>query len=254
MKSTQRRMIAVAVVVSGFAVGMAGLLNYFKYRSTANRIVTERLVVTGRAVETSVQSALELGIQFADISTLPAILDRERTTDDLILGIDIFDSAGKMLYSTDSLRSARPVPRDWLAAANKAHGEDWQVQDDVESAAGTSLKTPYGATLGYIALRYSSDRVLDADHAVARSVALTTLGVFLVSSLLSSLALLGAMRRLTRDLAQAEAALRSGDVASASAAANGPFGPALRRFIQTTHQAEREIVELGSRLQRGATP
>ena len=30
MMSTKRRMIAVAVLVCGFAVGMAGLLDYFK--------------------------------------------------------------------------------------------------------------------------------------------------------------------------------------------------------------------------------
>ena len=34
-------MIVVAVMVCAFAVGMAGLLNYFKYRSTVHRIVTD---------------------------------------------------------------------------------------------------------------------------------------------------------------------------------------------------------------------
>src|SRR5688572_23822171 len=104
MESTKRNLVAVAVVVSGFAVGMAGLLNYFKYRSTANRLVTERLVVTGKAVENSIQNALELGLQFSDMTTLPTTLDRERATDDLIQGIDVFDTDGKLLYSTDRLR------------------------------------------------------------------------------------------------------------------------------------------------------
>ncbi|MCC6250774.1 MAG: hypothetical protein IT499_23835, partial [Rubrivivax sp.] len=74
MDATKSRMIGVAVVVCGFAVGMAGLLNYFKYRATANRLVTERLVVTGRSVENSIQSSLALGLQFSDIGTLPGIL------------------------------------------------------------------------------------------------------------------------------------------------------------------------------------
>ena len=51
MISTHRRMIAVALLVCGFAVGMAGLLNYFKYRSTELRLVNERLLVTGRSIE-----------------------------------------------------------------------------------------------------------------------------------------------------------------------------------------------------------
>ncbi|OYU68434.1 MAG: hypothetical protein CFE45_42795, partial [Burkholderiales bacterium PBB5] len=82
-------MIGVAVVVCGFAVGMAGMLNYFKYRSTATNIVKERLLVTGRSIDGSIQSSLALGLQFADIGTLPGTMQRERATDDLILSIDI---------------------------------------------------------------------------------------------------------------------------------------------------------------------
>ena len=117
MQSTRRRLIVVAVMVCGFAVGMAGLLNYFKYRAAADRILTDRLVVTGRLVENSIHSSLMLGLQFAEIGTLPGMLDRERATDDLILGIDVFDTEGHVLYSTDRLRATRPVPPAWIAAA-----------------------------------------------------------------------------------------------------------------------------------------
>jgi hypothetical protein len=70
--STQRRMIAVAVAVCAFAIGMAGLLNYFKYRATASRIIEQRLTFTGKSIENSIQSSLALGLQFADLTTLPA--------------------------------------------------------------------------------------------------------------------------------------------------------------------------------------
>jgi hypothetical protein len=247
-------MIAVAVVVCGFAVGMAGLLNYFKYRSTANRLVAERLVVTGKSVEINIQSSLALGLQFSDIGTLPGTLERERATDTLIVGIDIFDTDGKVLYSTDRLRAARPMPAAWLAAARKAaKDEDWFADDEVESAAGIVVENNFGLTIGYLAVRYSSDRVREAANAVGRELALSTLGVFLVSSLLSSLAVLAVMKQLARDVLGVEAALRSGDAARAHVtAANGPFGAALQSFVQTTHAAEREIADLRARMQRGA--
>ena len=249
--STKRQMIAVAAVACGFAVGMAGLLNYFKYRSTSNRIVTERLVVTGRSVETVVQLALDLGLQFSEISTLPATLERERTTDDLITGIDIFDNDGKLLYSTETQRSSGPVPATWLAAAAAAHGKAWMVEGDVESAAGMSLKTTFGVTLAHLALRYSGDSLRATDREVAREIALNALTVFLSSSLLSSLALLAVMRRLRLDMNNAEAALRSGNAVHG---AGGPFGGALVRFIRSTHDVEREIVDLSARAEHGAKP
>ena len=255
MDSTRSRMVAVAVVVCGFAVGMAGLLNYFKYRSTANRLVTERLVVTGKAVENSIQNALELGLQFSDIATLPGTLERERATDELIEGIEVFDTDGKMLYSTDRLRSTRPIPSAWLVAARKAGNENWFVDDEQQAAAGIAVKNNFGLPIGYLALRYSGDRVRDAAYTVARDVALTTLLMFVVSAALSSLALLTVMKRLTLDVNAVEQSLRSGEYTPGSSrSANGPFGQAMRRFVQTTREVESRIAELRSRMQRGANP
>ncbi|MBL8345828.1 MAG: hypothetical protein JNN03_10335 [Rubrivivax sp.] len=250
MDSTKSRMIGVAVVVCGFAVGMAGLLNYFKYRSTSNRLVTERLVVTGRSVENSIQSSLALGLQFSDIGTLPGILDREQATDSLIQGIDIFDTEGKLLYSTDRLRASRPVPSAWLAAARKASNKDWLVDDGAEAATGISVQNNFGLTIGYLALRFSGERVRDETHAVGRQIALSSLLVFLAAAGLSSVALLSVMRRLGSDVGRVEAALRAGDSARATAiASRGPFGPALLRFLKTTRLAEAEVARLRSQLQ-----
>ena len=255
MESTKRNLVAVAVVVSGFAVGMAGLLNYFKYRSTANRLVTERLVVTGKAVENTIQNALELGLQFSDMTTLPTTLDRERATDDLIQGIDVFDPDGNLLYSTDRLRASRPVPAAWLAAARKAGNDNWFVDDDTDAAAGISLKNNFNLTIGYLALRFSADAVRADAMDVAKELALAAVGMFVLSAALSSLALLGVMRRLNTDVAAAEQALRAGDSArAATLASRGPFGPALRRFVETTRAAETDIAELRGRLQRGVQP
>lgn len=253
MHAMKRRMTLVAVIVCGFAVGMAGLLNYFKYRSTANRIVTERLVVTGRSVETVIQLALDLGLQFSDISTLPATLEREQTTDDLIQGIDIFDNAGKLIYSSDKARAGRDVPREWLEAIRSSHGGDWMAEGDTESAAGTALKNSFGVTLAHLSLRYASNRVRDANGAVARELAVNTLLVFVVSSALAALALIAVMRRLSRDLAAAEAALTASDAThDAAMAARGPFGKVIGRFVRSTREVEREIAALDAGLQQGA--
>jgi len=245
-------LIVVAVMVCGFAVGMAGLLNYFKYRAAADRILTDRLVVTGRLVENSIQSSLALGLQFAEISTLPGMLDRERATDDLILGIDIFDTEGRMLYSTDRLRATRPVPPAWIAAAAAAGDADWRAEDAHEAAAGISLKNNFDLRIGYLALRYSLDRVREAANNVAAELAVLALAIFAGAATLSSLALLWVMHRLGRSLEAVEQGLGQGEAARASARAlRGPFGPVLRRFIETTRRAEAQIADLRTALERG---
>jgi hypothetical protein len=251
MESTKRRMVLVAVLVCGFAVGMAGLLNYFKYRSTAAHLVQERLVVTGQVIENSIQSSLALGLQFSDIGTLPGTLDRERATDDLIQGIDIFDTDGQVLYSTDKLRAARPAPQAWTAAIKRVGEANWFVSDGSESAAGISIQNNFGLTIGYLALRYSDERLNNTVHAVGRELALSAFVVFALASLLASLALLAVMGRLDDDVRTLEAALRAVDTPRGASAPRGPFKAAMQGFLDTVRAAEAQITELRGQLARG---
>jgi len=252
MKTTKPQMILVAVLVCMFAVGMAGFLNYFKYRSNAERILKERLVVTGNSIETNIQASMALGLQFSDLGTLPGTLERERATDDIILSIEVFDPEGNPLYSTDRLRASRGVPAAWLTAARQSNGGDWFVKDGSESAAGTAVTNNFGLLIGHVALRFSEEQVNASHRAVARELALTTLAVFVVASALASLALLAVMKRLSNELDAVEAVLRSGDPVRPSAVVrNGPFGAALRQFFERVRGAESEIALLRRDLERG---
>lgn len=252
MDSTQRRMIAVALAVCGFAIGMAGLLNYFKYRATASRIIEQRLTYTGKSIENSIRSSLSLGLQFADLTTLPDLLQRERASDDLIMGIDVFDTDGRPLYSTDPRRLAQPAPGAWLAAARKATERDWTVRAEEDSAVGVVLQNNFGLTIGHVALRYSDQRVRQAAQVVARDLALNSVSVFVAAAALASMALLAVMRRLGRDMQTVEDALR-GDAASAEAAAHrGPFQQALQQFTHTVRGAEAELAATRALLQTEA--
>ncbi len=255
MNSTRPQMIMVAVLVCLFAVGMAGLLNFFKYRSNAERIIKERLVVTGTSIENSIQSSLALGMQFSDLGTLPGTLERERASDGLILGIEVFDLEGKPLYSTDRLRAARNVPAAWLDAARQAGSNDWFVKRGTESAAGIAIQNSFGLVIGYLAMRYSDEQVKASTSAVARELALTTFGVFVAAALLASLALVAMMGRVARDFDAVEAAVRSGDpTRSSETLRKGPFGRALRRFFDSVRGAEAEIALLRGQLERGTPP
>lgn len=255
MTSTKSRMIVVAVLVCGFAVGMAALLNYFKYRSTAHHLVRERLVVTGKAIENSIQASLSLGLQFSDIGTLPGTLERERATDDLIQGIDIFDTEGHQLYSTDRLRAQRPAPAHWMAAIKKAGTADWFVSDGRDSAAGISVQNNFGLTVGFLALRYSEERVNDTVNAVAGEIALAAFGTFVASSLLAAMALVTIMGRLEKDVLALESALHGVDSpaspGTAVRTAGGPFKAVFQRFVDTVTRAETQINELRAQISRG---
>jgi hypothetical protein len=253
MESTRVRMILVAVLVCFFAVGMAGLLNYYKYRSTADRIVKERLLVIGNSIEGSIQSSLALGLHLSDIGTLPETMERERATDDLILGIEVFDIDAKPMYGTDRLRATRNMPEAWLAAAQRSGDQGWYVENAGDSAAGLVIKNNFGLKIGYLAVRFSDIKLRQTHDGVARELALGALGIFVLASALASAALLAVMRRLGQDIANVEAVLRSVDPSRLPDAVKaGPFGRALRRFFETVRQTESQLVAVRANLERGS--
>lgn len=253
MDSTKRRMVLIAAMVCFFAVGMAGLLNFFKYRSTAEGIVMERLLVIGHTVENSIQQSLALGLQFSALDTLPATMEREKANDDLILSVEVFDIEGHPLYATDRRRAAREMPASWLVRAHRAGKADWSVRDGADSAAGVALENNFGLVVGYLAVRYDSARVRQAEVAVAWELAWVALGVYAVAATLASLALIAVMNRLSRQVLAIETALPSlGSRPLPDEVKKGPFGPALVRFFAKVHAAEAQIGAVRGHLAPGA--
>jgi len=256
MNKVRSQMIMVAVLVCLFAVGMAGLLNFFKYRSTSDRLIKDRLVVTGTGIENSIRSSLALGMQFSDLGTLPETLERERATDELIRTVEIFDTDGKSLYSTDRLRAVRGVRPEWLAEAKDAGGEQWMVKNGPNSAVGVPIKNNFGLVIGHVALRFDDAQLRASTMAVARELALISLVVFVVAAVLSSLALIAVMNRMAKDLELVEQSLtRGAEGAQASAPAiRGPFAKPLLRFFDSARSAESQIAALRARLGQGGRP
>jgi hypothetical protein len=245
-------MIAVAVLACLFAVGMAALLNYFKYRSTADRIVSGRLIVLGKHIENSIQASVALGIAFDDLGTLTGLMKREQTADGLIAEINVFDVDGKPLYSTDQMRMAQQaVPPGWLSAARRARDGEWSVEDGADSAVGMSIKNSFGLTLGYLALRYSRDKIDRAAHLVGTRLATSAMLVFGAAALFASIALMLAMRPLQRDISMIEGVLTASEnLYSEAAIERSPFGPPLIEFMDNVREAEMELAAIGAQLGR----
>ena len=206
MGTIRIRFILVALVVSFFAVGMAAFLNYFKYKSTIGGIVKSRVLVVGHGIESSVQTSLQLGMQFAELSQLPQLLQRERSSDRLIRGIDVFDSAGQVIYSTERARIGLKVPPSWLGAAERAKRTEWSAEEPTEFVAGISVKNAFDLTVGYLALRYSRGEVERAAAAAGREILLSALAAFAGIVIIAPLALIIVIRRFERDLRSLEAA------------------------------------------------
>ena len=254
MGTIRVRFITVALVVSLFAVGMAAFLNYFKYKSTISGIVKSRVLVIGRNIENSVQASLSVGMQFMEIGTMNALLSREKASDRLIRGIDVFDHTGQVLYSTDRGRVGERVLVSWTDAAARAKTTEWALEGSDEYVAGISLKNNFDLTVGYLALRYSSDEVQRAARVAGREILLAAILSFIGIALIAPLALIVVIRRFERDLRTLEiAASHLEDRTDQPIPAGGAFDTAIGNLRSSLNDANVALDDLRVKLD-AATP
>ena len=245
MKSTRARFVMVALMVCTFAIGMATFLNYFKYKATVGETVKSRVLVVTNPIETSVQASLALGLNFAELGILNGLLARQKASDSLIIGIDVFDTAGKLLYSTDAVRVGQTAPAGWLDATRLLNKKDeWSVEETSQLVTGTALKNNFDLTVGFLAVRYSRAYVDSATGRVAKELLMTALPVLAIVALLAPLALMLIMRRFDRDMAAVQAALES------DAPAEGPFGESVAQMKANLQEAEQGLNSAQAELAR----
>ncbi|HUP31131.1 MAG TPA: hypothetical protein VM122_13215 [Usitatibacter sp.] len=249
MGTIRFRFIMVALVVSFFAVGMAAFLNYFKYKSTISNIVKSRVLVVGRGIENSVQASLQLGMQFSELAQLPQLMQREKSSDRLVRGIDVFDTSGQVLYSTDRARLGSKVPTPWTAAAQRSKSTEWSTDETDEFVAGISLKNAFDLTVGYLALRYSRDEVESAAAKAGREIALAAILSFLGIAIVAPLALIVVIRRFERDLRTLEAAASHlEDRAQPAPATGSAFDSAIGHLRASLRDANKALDDLRAKL------
>jgi hypothetical protein len=199
MTTTRARFVCVALLVCLFAIGMATFLNYFKYKATAGEIVKSRILVVANAIEGSIQASLALGLTFGELGMLPSLLEREKISDELILGIDIFDPQGKQLYSTEPEQVGQAAPASWLKAATGAKSE-WYVEEPSQFVTGIAIKNNFNLTVGYMGVRYSRAYVDSAMARVGKRLLSTALPVLGALALIAPLALIFVVRRFEQDM------------------------------------------------------
>ena len=253
MGTIRVRFILVALAVSFFAVGMSAFLNYFKYKSTIGNIVKSRVLVVGRNIENSVQASLAIGMQFAELAQLPQVMSREKSSDRLVRGIDVFDTSGQVIYSTDRTRVGQKVPGPWIGAAERSKTTEWASDEGEDYVAGISLKNAFDLTVGYLALRYSREEVERAASVAGREILLAALGSFFGIAIVAPLALIVVIRRFERDLRTLEAAATHlEDRVEPAVPTGSAFDSAIGHLRASLRDANRSLDDLRAKLDSAA--
>lgn len=146
-----RLSLALALVLA-FAFGLIGFLAYEKQRKAYGALVHARVSVLTLDLGAAADAGVNLGLPLSAMGNLQALFQRAAAEDAAIRSIDAFDSAGRIVHSSDPARIGALAPPAWPAAAN---GERrWRVDEADAFVSGVSLRNSFDAVEGAIAVRY----------------------------------------------------------------------------------------------------
>jgi hypothetical protein len=212
-----RRLLPLAVLILGFAIGMASLLNSFKFESTLERLQRSRLAAVSSDVADAARSSIAFGLALDQMPALAELVHRLQHADPLILGIDVFGEDGVVIYSSDAQRRGSAVPAGWLLAARRPGGRDFFARESSYFAVVSPIRNSFDVVLGAVAVRYDR-KPLDGSVAKMQKRLLWYAGVaFALSVLLAFVALTSLFARLRKELERidaGEAGRRAGEAAA----------------------------------------
>lgn len=176
---------SAGVILSVLVIFLA--LSSVQFSRVHSSLVGERLVILADRTSSPFRAAIKLGLPIANVRNAEGLLERARQTDDTISAIYLFDSAGQIVGQT---RGEGGVGLAVAALrAQMADRPDWHGRIDRGFVAGVNIPDAGGRTAGGIAILYPLSGNATRVWAMAAELAVSALGIFIVSTVLAGLLL-----------------------------------------------------------------
>lgn len=159
------RITLVLTVILAVGVAATTLLSVYKFESALASLQNSRMTFIVSDARNQIQTRMDLGLSLADLEGMDALLQRYVAEDPQILSIEVFNTEGTVLFTTDSSQVGDLVTEEWVQSWEDSVNEGiWQRLDRDASVVGVPLRNNLGQDVGSIALR-SSREFLDASVA-----------------------------------------------------------------------------------------
>ena len=198
------RITLALVVILAAGVAMMTLLSAHMFERTLSDFVNSRFEFELNDIRQRLESQVDLGIELADIQSVPGELEEYLLADAQILSIEVFDETGTVLFSTDPSFVGDLVTEEWVTAWRTSHGRDvWSSLERDARVVGVPVRDNLGRNVGSLALRYSRDffdnSVTEQSTRLLLIGAIVVLGMTLLS-VAGAMFLLRGVRGELRDL------------------------------------------------------
>ncbi len=144
--------ILCLALLAALAAAGAGWLRYLEERGAQLR--ESRFQFSLNSVKSTLESGLQLGLALPDLPNAQAPIEDVRVQEPGILSIDVFDTQGRILFTTDRNGIGAHLPAAWRAPC-LAPGAGWRARDDDGYLRCIALQNGYEQVAGGVLLRYT---------------------------------------------------------------------------------------------------
>lgn len=237
--------LALVVISSVIATVVAVAAICFTASERVN-VEIERARVSNllNTLRTATEANLSIGLALDQISTLQERIEREKAGDSAVLAIDIFNTAGRTIYSTDRTLVGENVPTVWNERS-VAPGI-WQLTERGDTVFGTHFENDLGLAGGISVTTSDRYRIARAES-LGLNLAGIALALMAGGALFSGLAASSFGYLVSRRFDQVARVL-SGEPLSASADGSLPqlAVEARHSWIEAEARVDRGLGQLGA--------
>lgn len=145
--------VALAAILLSTMV-LTALFGYHKFHDLMSSQVGSRYSFVVFTIKKNVEDRLSLGLALRQLRQMQDIVEREKVGDANILGIEIYDAKGEILFNTDRGGIGASVAPEWLEPLKGAANHPFALRDEDNLVVGLPLVNTLGKVEGAVALRY----------------------------------------------------------------------------------------------------
>lgn len=253
--SLARKVSAALVAILLFSMLTTALFGYYKYEDVMSSLVRSRYSFVIFTIKTKVEDSLNLGFALRQLRQVQETIELEKVRDEQVMGIEVYDSRGEVLFNTDRGGIGTTVPEKWLEGLSGPPNHPFSLLDDDAKIVGLPLVNNLGKVEGAVVLRYPTaylERELGQLLGRLAIELIAVMAAFVVIATIAATLLLGTVRRkLGAMQASLDRALAE-DAASAAVAVgtSDDFESRFADFAAKTREAADHIRESTAEVER----
>ena len=152
--SLARKVSIALIAILLFTLMGTAFFAFYKFESVYSSLVQSRYSFVVFTIKKKVEDNLNLGFALRQIRQMQDVIEREKVRDRQVLGIEVFDAKGEVLFDTDRGAIGTLVPEEWRASLRQGGGQAFGHTDEDTLIVGLPLVNGLGKVEGAVVLRY----------------------------------------------------------------------------------------------------